>query len=104
MLSGKQKGSDAYQITNNEFRDYFMKLSDPADEFVEVSNDIESELDNMLSQELECAFQELSNDISEAEIRIAISQLKSGKSSGEDKLLNEFFVHGKNALMEYMLK
>ena len=33
MLSEKQKGSDAYQITNNEFRDYFMKLSDPGDEF-----------------------------------------------------------------------
>ena len=33
MLSGKQKGSVAYQITNNEFRDYFMKLSDPGDEF-----------------------------------------------------------------------
>ena len=104
MLSGKQKGSDAYQITNNEFRDYFMKLSDPGDEFFEASNDIKSELDNWLSQELECAFQELNNDISEAEIRIAISQLKSGKSSGEDKLLNEFFVHGKNVLMEYMLK
>ena len=33
MLSGKQKGSDAYQITNNEFRDYFMKLSDRGDDF-----------------------------------------------------------------------
>ena len=95
MLSGKQKGSDAYQITNNEFRDYFINLTGPGDEFLKASNDIKSELDNWLSQELECAFQELNNDISEAEIRIAISQLKSGKSSGEDKLLNEFFVHGK---------
>ena len=33
MLSGKQKGSNALTITNNEFRDYFMILSDPGDEF-----------------------------------------------------------------------
>ena len=99
MFSGKQKDRATYQISNHEFRDYFMKLSDPGDEFFQPNADIRDELNDWLSQELECAFVELNCDISEYEVKLAISQLKSGKSGGEDMLLNELFVYGKDVLL-----
>ena len=80
MFAGKQKDRLTYQISNNEFRDYFMKLSDPGDEFFQPNTDIRDKLNDWLSQELECAFMELNCDISEYEVKLAISQLKSGKS------------------------
>ena len=32
----------------------------------------------------------------------AINQLSNGKSAGPDKLINEFFVHGKHVLLPYL--
>ena len=34
----------------------------------------------------------------------AVSELKSGKSGGEDMLVNEFLVHGSNVLYPYILQ
>ena len=76
MFSGKQEDRVTYQISYNEFRDYFMKLSDPGEDFFPTQYaDIR---DDWLSQELECAFMELNCDILEYEVNLAISQLKSG--------------------------
>ena len=46
-------------------------------------------------------FSELDLLISVDEICTAINQLSNGKSSGPDRLLNEFFVHGKDTLTPY---
>ena len=56
--------------------------------FFQPNADIRDELNDWLSQELECAFMELNCDISEYEVKLAISQLKSGKSGGENMSLN----------------
>ena len=47
-------------------------------------------------------FDELNTVITEEEIRKAIFQLKNGRSSGPDKLLNEFFIYGVNELLPYL--
>ena len=79
-----------------------MKLSDPGDEFFTPDDDITNELTELLADDLECAFQELNSNFSEKEIKDAILALKSGKSGGEDLLLNEFFIHGRESLIPYL--
>ena len=46
---------------------------------------------------------ELDTEISNAEITAAIKQLKNGKSPGPDKYLNNYFIHGKDVLLPYLL-
>ena len=102
MLKEPTKKSVSYQISNKEFKDYFMKLSDPGDDFFRPDASITEELNEMLTSELECAYEELNCEISCEEINKAIKALKSGKSAGEDLLLNEFFIHGSTTLMPYI--
>ena len=47
-------------------------------------------------------FSELDEPISLSEISIAINQLSNGKSAGSDRLINEFFIHGKHVLLPYL--
>ena len=47
-------------------------------------------------------FSELDESISLSEISIAINQLSNGKSAGPDRLINEFFIHGKHVLLPYL--
>ena len=55
------------------------------------------------TEDIACAFEELNAAITSGELNEAIKQLKSGKSSGEDLLLNEFFIYGHQELMPYVL-
>ena len=47
-------------------------------------------------------FDELNVNITVEEIRRAINQLKTGRSGGPDKFLNEFFIHGATELLPYL--
>ena len=49
-------------------------------------------------------FEELNVDIAEGEIIKGIKQLNVGKTGGPDHLLNEFFKHGVEMLLPYILK
>ena len=48
-------------------------------------------------------FAELNTTIAESDVKNAIKDLKSGKSGGEDLLINEFFVSGQNTLLKYIV-
>ena len=43
-------------------------------------------------------FEELNVPFSKEDILNAIKQLKTNRSEGPDRILNEFFIHGKNIL------
>ena len=47
-------------------------------------------------------FDELNCAKTVEEICRAINQLKSGRSGGPDKFLNEFFIHGSSAVLPYL--
>ncbi len=47
---------------------------------------------------------ELDREITEGELCIHINKLKSGKSEGEDRILNEFLKFGSKTLIPYILK
>ena len=51
--------------------------------------------------DLQIMFSELDLPITVEEILNAVSQLSNGKSSGSDRLLNEFFINGKAILTPY---
>ena len=103
MLSNSSSHKNVYMIGNNEFKDYFMKLSDPGDEFFSSDASIKEELERFLTDDIESAFEELNMPITSDELKKSISQLKQGKSSGSDLLLNEFFIYGREKLTPYLL-
>ena len=49
-------------------------------------------------------FDELDQSITDAEIRRGIKELKTGKSRGPDKIINEFLIHGVSTLLSYLNK
>ena len=52
----------------------------------------------------ECVFDELDKEICEDEIKSAISNLKQGKSHGEDGILNEYFIEFQEYLLPLLSK
>ena len=92
MLSRSTQNSKCSKILNSEYRDHFMRLGDPGDEFFTADLNITNRINDILNEDIACAFEELNVALTSGELNEAIKQLKSGKSSGEDLLLNEFFI------------
>ena len=57
---------------------------------------------DIVKGEIQVMFSELDEPISHSEISKAINQLSNGKSAGPDRLINDFFVHGKHVLLPYL--
>ena len=104
MLAGPKSNNTACMITNNEYKDYFMRLGDPGDEFFTPDDDVLNRLNQLITSDMTMAFEELNIPLTHRELEDAIKQLKGGKSGGEDLTINEFFVHGKDILMPYILR
>ena len=58
--------------------------------------------DRYIRGELDVMFDELNLPLTRDEILKAIKQLKTNKSAGPDKLINEFYVHGSHVLLPYI--
>ena len=92
------------QINNNEYRDYFMQISDPGVEFFTADRDITERVQHLIQEDLVCAFEEeLNTPFTHKELDDSIKQLKTGKSGGDDGLLNECFKHGRQRLAPYLV-
>ena len=102
LLCGKNQ-MNTTRVTKDEFFNYFLSLSNPADDFYKADPDITSEVNQILDSELQNLFDELNVDIDSTEIQNSIKELKAGKSASEDLLLNEFFIHGQEKLLPYLL-
>ena len=79
-----------------------MSLSNPNDPFYSPEPEILHEYETMIENDIQCTFEELNDVIEETEVLNAIKQLKHGKSSGEDLLINEFFFYGRYHLSYYL--
>ena len=58
--------------------------------------------DMYIRGELDVMFDELNLPLSREEILNAIKQLKNNKGPGQDKMINEFFIHGGHILLPYL--
>ena len=89
-------------VTNDEFYQYFENISNPCDEFYSVDPDIKESLNNIIHSDLQEIFEELNELINRNEVYIAVKEYKMGESGGDDLLINELFVHGKDILVPYL--
>ena len=79
-----------------------MSLSNPNGDFYVADDDVISNMNALLNDDLCEMFQELNMPILDSEVIWAVKELKCGKSCGEDLVLNEFFIHGKDHLVEFI--
>ena len=71
--------------------------------FFVADADISREVRLLIESDFVDLFQELNIPISTGEIINAIKDLKNGKCGGDDLLINELFIHGRDVLCLYML-
>lgn len=86
-------------IALSSFEEYFKAINNPADPFFAPDEDILYFNERYVNDEFSIMFEELNLNFSQNEILQSIKQLKTNKSGGPDKLINEFFIHGKHVLV-----
>ena len=90
-------------IPLSRFEEYFKSVNNPSDPFYTPDEDVMNFNERYVNEEFGIMFDELNVEFSEEEIIKSIKQLKTNKSSGPDRLINEFFIHGKNILLPVLL-
>ena len=91
-------------ITLSAFKQYFKSVNNPNSPFFIPDDDILYFIERYEQNEFDVMFQELNLPIHIVEVEKAIRELNINKSAGPDMYLNEFFIHGKNVLVPYLLK
>ena len=74
-------------------------MNNPSEPFFSPDEDILYFNERYENNEFGIMFDELNIRISQEEVIKSIKQLKANKSGGPDKLINEFFIHGKDILV-----
>ena len=93
-----KKPSLNHDISDKDFFEYFKRLSSENEDTVdERIADFVRDFD---FEARETTFEVLDERISQAEIQKAINRLATNKSSGEDNLLNEYFISAGSILLE----
>ena len=100
-LKDEQSQELSNNITPQQWIDHFRSLSKPSNEFAERIEEINSALKTMKSTTTQNT---LGSPITKNEIMKAISQLKSNKSVGPDKISNEMLKCGRMILLPYLSK
>ena len=103
MLTGKSRYSAPCPISTGEWYNHFMNLANPDGDFFVADADISHEVRLLIESDFIDLFQELNIPISSDEIVKAIKDLKNGKCGGDDLLINELFIHGRDSLCQYLL-
>ena len=86
------------------FAEYFKAINNPDSQFYQADEDILEFNRRFLNSETQVMFMELDVEITIQEIVKGIRELKTGRSGGPHKLINEFFIHGCNELLPYLHK
>ena len=95
ILKGKAKPQKIHSISDTEFYDYFVKISNPVVENINiVADDFIDNVPLYKAGELDRLYDELNTFIKVDEVTKAITQLKCEKSAGLDLLINEFHIYG----------
>ena len=92
VLRGR-KPTNNHCLDVNDFYTYFNKLGNPADVHFIADDDVFESIRLYDNGVLVDSTDEMNVPITESEVIKAIKQLKHGKSSGPDLLINEFFIY-----------
>ena len=82
------------KISTDNFARYFKSINDPDSVFFQPDEEVVLFNERYIKGEFQCMFDELNVNIQMNEVLKACKELKTGKSSGPDLMLNEFFIHG----------
>ena len=86
-------------IPLSSFEQYFKAVNNPDDHFYTPDEDVLFFNERYENNEFIIIFEELNAILTQEEISKAISQLKTNKTSGPDRLINDFFINGKSVLL-----
>ena len=98
LLSRNGNTKNFTRVTIDDFFNHFVSLSNPNDDFYVADDDVISNMNALLNDDLCEMFQELNMPILVSEVVWAVKE----KSCGEDLVLNEFFIHGEDHLVEFI--
>ena len=104
LLKQSQIGRSSNSLSADLFAEYFRAINNPDNQFYQADEDVIEFNRRFLNTETQVMFAELDVEISIQEIDNAIRELNLGRSSGPDKLLNEFIIHGRNVLSTHLCK
>ena len=90
-------------IPLSTFERYFRAVNNPTDRFYIPDEDVLYFNERYEQREFSVMFEELNVPFTIEELNKACSQLRTNKSAGPDKLINEFFIHGKYILSTTLL-
>ena len=102
LLKQSQVSKSSKSLSADTFGEYFKAINDPQSPFYQADEDIIAFNERFLNSEAQVMFGELDVEITQNEIFKAIKELKTSRSGGPDKLLNEFFIHGSASLLPYL--
>lgn len=97
-LLKESAGVKPSNVALSSFEQYFKAVNNPSEPFFSPDEDILYFNERYENNEFCIMFDELNIQISQEEVIKSIKQLKTNKSGGPDKLINEFFIHGKDIL------
>ena len=102
-LLKESAGIKSTLVPLSSFEQYFRAVNNPEDRFYNPDEDVIYFNERYERNEFSVMFEELNLSFSHQEILKAIAQLRTNKSAGPDKLLNEFFINGKEVLSTTLL-
>ena len=95
-LLKESAGMRTINVSLSTFEQYFKAVNNPLDPFYSPDEDIIYFNERYEKNEFSVMFEELNLPFTNKELAKAIGQLRTNKSPGPDKLINEFFISGKN--------
>ena len=102
LLKTKYFSQSSNVLDADTFAEYFKAINNPASQFYQPDVDVLFFNERYLNGELQVMFEELNIEISNNEILKACNELHCGKAGGPDLVINEFFKHGIEFLIDYL--
>ena len=102
LLKESQHCGNSTSLSAKHFAQYFQSINDPQDQFYQADEDVLAFNERFLNDETQIMFDELNVNIAQQEILKAIKELKPNRSGGPDKVINEFFIHGRDTLLPHL--
>ena len=102
-LLKESAGEKTPSVPLSSFEQNFRAVNNPADHFYTPDEDVLYFNERYERNEFSIMFEELNVPFTYEEISTACWQLRTNKSAGPDKLINEFFIYGKDILSTTLL-